>query len=290
MELICVGSCGLHTLHNAFKCGFSAWQLDKLLKAMHTLFLNVSARRRGLHHSNQVYCVPPFFCAHRWVENLPVVERALKVWPSLLLYMESVKSKKLSNPGTASYVAAAMKDPLILAKLQFYVALARTFTPFLKKYQTDEPVLPFLPKDLTELMRRFIKREVLHDITALQLTKLDVTDKTIWLSPQDISIGLGAESVLKEMKEAEECLQELKVKRRRIQEVCEGLADRLAKEAERKAGSKMADLISRSNLLRRVHKERLTLLAVHGPVHTAGKSGPNPIFLGSSDQVRLLQE
>ena len=39
-----------------------------------------------------------------------------------------------------------------MAKLQFYAALARTFTPFLKKYQTDEHVLPFLPKDLTELM------------------------------------------------------------------------------------------------------------------------------------------
>lgn len=55
------------------------------------------------------------------------------------------------------------------------------------------------------------------------------------------------------------------MKRRHIQEVCEGLArdaDRLAEEAERKAGSKMADLISRSNLLRRGHKEKLTELAV----------------------------
>lgn len=60
----------------------------------------------------------------------------------------------LSVSFSASYdtVVAAIKDPLILAKLQFYAALARTFTPFLKKYQTDEPVLPFLPKDLTELM------------------------------------------------------------------------------------------------------------------------------------------
>ncbi|XP_028309552.1 uncharacterized protein LOC114467421 isoform X1 [Gouania willdenowi] len=203
VQLICVGSCGLHTLHNAFKCGFSAWQLDKLLRAMHTLFHNVPARREDYITITKSSVFPLSFCAHRWVENLPVVERALAVWPSLLLYMEAVKTKRLSNPGTASYdtVAAAIKDPLILAKLQFYAALARTFTPFLKKYQTDNPVLPFLPKDLTELMmsllRRFIKREVLHDITALQLTKLDVTDKTIWLSPQDISIGLGAESVLK---------------------------------------------------------------------------------------------
>ncbi|XDV29264.1 hypothetical protein PO909_032401 [Leuciscus waleckii] len=69
-----------------------------------------------------------------------------------------------------------------------------------------------------------------------------------------------AKSQALKRKEAEDCLQELKVKRR-----CEGLArdaDRLAEEAERKARSKMADLISRSNLLRRGHKEKLTELAV----------------------------
>ncbi|KAL2085046.1 hypothetical protein ACEWY4_020564 [Coilia grayii] len=224
VQLICVGSCGLHTLHNAFKCGFNAWQLDKLLRAMHTLFHNVPARREDFITVTKSSVFPLSFCAHRWVENLPVVERALAVWPSLLLYLEAVKTKRLSNPGTASYdtVAAAMKDPLILAKLEFYAALARTFTPFLKKYQTDEPVLPFFPKDLAELMmsllRRFIKREVLHKITALQLTKLDVTDKTIWLSPQDISIGLGAESVLKVIKGAE--LRVLEFRRECIQGLC----------------------------------------------------------------------
>ncbi|XP_078027544.1 uncharacterized protein LOC117265688 [Epinephelus lanceolatus] len=224
VQLVCVGSCGLHTLHNAFKCGFTAWQLDKLLRAMHTLFHNVPARREDYITVTKSSVFPLSFCAHRWVENLPVVERALVVWLSLLLYMETVKTKKLPNPGTASYdtFEAAMKDPLILAKLQFYTALARTFTPFLKKYQTDEPVLPFLSKDLTELMmslfRRFIKREVLHDITALQLTKLDVTDKTIWLSPQDISVGLGAESVLKSIKGAE--LRVLEFRRECMQGLC----------------------------------------------------------------------
>ena len=66
-------------------------------------------------------------------------------------------------------------------------------------------------------------------------------------------------------KEAEDGLQELKSKRRRIQEVSEGLvrdADRLAEEAEGKAGSKMADLITRSNILRKGHKEKLAELDV----------------------------
>lgn len=66
-------------------------------------------------------------------------------------------------------------------------------------------------------------------------------------------------------KEAEDCLQELRVKRRRIQEVSEGLvkdADKLAEEAEGKAGSKMADLITRSNILRKGYKEKLAELAL----------------------------
>lgn len=41
----CVGSCRLHMLLNAFKCNFIAWQLDNLLRALHTLFHNVPARR-----------------------------------------------------------------------------------------------------------------------------------------------------------------------------------------------------------------------------------------------------
>lgn len=55
------------------------------------------------------------------------------------------------------------------------------------------------------------------------------------------------------------------MKRRRIQEVSEGLvkdADRLAEEAEGKAGSKMADLITRSNILRKGYTEKLAELAL----------------------------
>ncbi|XP_073321500.1 uncharacterized protein [Pagrus major] len=73
-----------------------------------------------------------------------------------------------------------------------------------------------------------------------------------------------AEAKAQKRKGAEDQLQELRMKRRRLQEVSEGLvrdADRLAEEAEGKAGSKMADLISRSNLLRRGHKEKLAELA-----------------------------
>lgn len=73
-------------------------------------------------------------------------------------YVDAVKQKKLPHPGTAPYdtVEAAQADPLISAKLQFFLAISRTFNPFLTKYQTDEPVLPFLAKDLSELIKVII--------------------------------------------------------------------------------------------------------------------------------------
>ncbi|XP_072568863.1 uncharacterized protein [Paramormyrops kingsleyae] len=116
------------------------------------------------------------------------------------------------------------------AKMHFFMTVARTFHPFMKKYQTDESVMPFLGKDLAELikslLRRCVKREVLQDITPFQLTKLDTSDKTLLLLPQKIDIGLGAEAAVKASKSAElvvlkfrrDCLQGLSNIVRKAQE------------------------------------------------------------------------
>ncbi|XP_030196025.1 uncharacterized protein LOC115548177 isoform X1 [Gadus morhua] len=205
VQLVNVGSCGLHTLHNAFKCGFSMWQLEKVLRGMHYLFHNTPARRDDFIALTKSSVFPLPFCGHRWIENLPVVERAIEVWPSLVTYVDAVRTKKVPNPGTASFdtIEAAKQDPLILPKLQFFMAISRTFTPFLTKYQTDAPVMPFLCKDLVELfqsmLRRFVKREHLQNITPVQLVRLDVADQKIWVNLKEADIGLGAEAALKDL-------------------------------------------------------------------------------------------
>lgn len=155
LQLIPVGSCGLHTLHNAVKLGLSMWHMDKLLRALHTLFHNVPARREDFTTITKANIFPLAFCGHRWLENLPVVERALEIWPSVKLYVDAVRQKQVTNPGTASFdtVVAALKDPLTQAKFHFFLTVARIFHPFLKKYQSDEPLMPFLCKDLTELLK-----------------------------------------------------------------------------------------------------------------------------------------
>lgn len=83
-----------------------------------------------------------------------MAERAVDIWPMLSIYIDAVEKKKVPNPNTASYdtILSTQSDDFIIAKLHFFLLVARSFGPFLTKYQTDEPVLPFLAKDLTELL------------------------------------------------------------------------------------------------------------------------------------------
>ena len=76
----------------------------------------------------------------------------------LLTYIDAVEKKKVPSPNTASYnsIFAARGNDFMAPKLQFFLSVARSFNPFLTKYQTDEPVLPFLAKDLTELLMAII--------------------------------------------------------------------------------------------------------------------------------------
>lgn len=111
----------------------------------------------------------------------------------------------MPNPNTASCdtILAARDDDFIIPKLQFFLSVARSFNPFLTKYQTDEPVLPFLAKDLKELLmallRLFVKRELLQDRSALQMITIQVSEEKNWVSLKNVDIGLGAESAIKVM-------------------------------------------------------------------------------------------
>ena len=78
-QLTDLGTCGLHTAHNAFKHGQKAsdWQLKILMSSMSKIFYEAPGRcadyktyrcyREGLPHA---------IITHRWVENDVVVKKA----------------------------------------------------------------------------------------------------------------------------------------------------------------------------------------------------------------------
>ena len=48
-----------------------------------------------------------------------------------------------------------------------------------------------------DLLRRFVKRELLEDRGLLQLIKIQVSEEKNWVSLEHVDIGLGAESAIK---------------------------------------------------------------------------------------------
>ena len=82
---------------------------------------------------------PKKFCSTRWVEDVGVGKRAIEMWPHLTKYVKEMMKKKTSEiPSCSSFEVvrdAINNDPLVLAKLHFFVFVAELMKPYLTKYQ-----------------------------------------------------------------------------------------------------------------------------------------------------------
>jgi len=58
--------------------------MEKFLRPLHTIFNNMPARREDFcnHTKSKIFALP--FCGHLRIENLPVAERALVIWPDMM--------------------------------------------------------------------------------------------------------------------------------------------------------------------------------------------------------------
>lgn len=77
---------------------------------------------------------PLKFCAHRWIEDLPVAE-----WDISTEIYEPLQKFSKVEPTAVSYliVKMAVGDPLFEAKLQFFIYMTRLLRSFLEGFQKD---------------------------------------------------------------------------------------------------------------------------------------------------------
>ena len=222
-HLINIGSCGLHIIHGAYKKGLEStgWDLSNILSSFYRNFKDSPARREDLQKVLDVPempLMPMKFCKTRWVENVAVLERALCVLPNMTTYVKAVDAKKIPKPGTKTYetVRNACKDPLLEAKLQFALSVANEVTPFLRLYQTDKPMIPFMAADLYNMMKNILSRccksnVIQNATTVLKLANIDIDDDELYESDcKKIDVGFSAEKLLKKLTAAEvSCLQKM---------------------------------------------------------------------------------
>lgn len=172
-QMLNIGSCGLHVTHGAFKLGVDAskWDTPSLLRSVHSLFNETPARREDYTQVTGSSVFGRNFCNTRWLENVPVAERVLEMWPHLKVYVAAAKRGAVPLPTTKAFACAmqAIQDPLTEVRLHVFVSIAKGITPFLTMYQTDRPMIPFPASDihrlLTQLLGRFLETDAIENMT-----------------------------------------------------------------------------------------------------------------------------
>lgn len=203
-----LGSCGLHTVHNAFRAGIKAtkWNVVPFLRSLYNLFKHVPARRADYTHYSNSKVFPKKFCDIRWVENVVVSARAIEILPFVIKYIQGVKKDK-KEPKCDSYVivASAIEDKFLKAKLTFFQFLASFIEPFLVQFQSDDCLAPLLYESivtlLQEIMQNFVAANVFES-TNLKSVDLKKSENLIFYN--DINIGCATKRAIRECKNIKE--------------------------------------------------------------------------------------
>lgn len=86
-------SCGVHILHNSFKRGMdgTGWQVSSFLSSLYYLFKDAPARREDFISISGSPLMPLKFVSYRWLENVPVCQRALMLWDNVADYVKATE-------------------------------------------------------------------------------------------------------------------------------------------------------------------------------------------------------
>ena len=168
-----LGSCGMHVVHGAFQTGIKAsdWSLEKVMKAMWRLFHDSPARRDVYIRLNSSELFPLRFYPTRRVEDEDVASRAIVTWPfvvNVIRHFQSLcPSKRSQKNGSFDTLVLHHTDSLMLIKFQFFQDIANLLNVYLKQFQTDNPMIPFisdtLEKVMRQLMKMFLRRKVVDE-------------------------------------------------------------------------------------------------------------------------------
>ena len=201
-----IGSCSLHIISGSLNAGVteSGWEIDKVMKSMWRLLSDSPARREIYFQQSKSGKVPLQFSATRWVENEDTAERACLVWPDIVLVINHFSTKSKSNqPKNKSYerLTQCVNDKLIPLKLLFFKEIAGILNNFLRPFQTENPMVPFLSDAYEDLLRKLMKMFLLRShVDAAQtpraLIKVDVKKKDVQLPLNQLRLPTSVKAAI----------------------------------------------------------------------------------------------
>lgn len=144
-------------------------------------------------------------CSIRWVENSIVINCAIDVIPHIKKYIDGVKNKPPQSKNFTQ-VSEFLKDDFLLAKLHFMLTVTTELEPFLRMFQSNKPLLPFLYMELMTMLKNIMKRFIIANVmdlatTDTELMQVDLREKDNYIAIKKIDVGFGARAQLPDKNE-----------------------------------------------------------------------------------------
>lgn len=140
-------------------------------------------------------------CAIRWVENSSVINSAIDFIPHIKKYIDGVKNKPLQQSKSFVQVSDFVKHDILLAKLHFMLTVTTELEPFLRMFQSNKPLLPFLYMELMNMLKNIMQRFIIGKvmdlaITNTELMQVDIRNKENYIAINKIDVGFSARAQL----------------------------------------------------------------------------------------------
>ena len=152
------------------------------------------------------------FCGTRWVKNKQVADRTFLVWSNIIKITKFwMGPPKCKQPKWKSFTV--LTDPVfdlfMPTKMQFFSYVASLLEPYLKSYQSDAPLVPFMYFDMknlvTAIMKLFVKQDKIKDCkTASDLLEFPLASSEVHCKDKEVSLGFATENSLSELKKSDQ--------------------------------------------------------------------------------------
>ena len=209
--LVDLGSCSIHTIHNAFgkgleKCGK---EIEQLCMDLHALFKYSAARREDFREVQiEMDLDLTNFLQHtvvRWLSIGPAVKRILEQWEAVPQFLTDLAKDPKKLPRSINFKRVHMminaKEKMVTrVLLEFLNDVIPVFEQFLLLFQRASPVIHIVYDSmcdiLVRLLRRFMKGQAVEKRYGSDLTSIECQDVKLQLPDKSIVIGKGAREAL----------------------------------------------------------------------------------------------
>ncbi|CAF0949463.1 unnamed protein product [Adineta ricciae] len=204
-NLLLIGSCNLHVVHNGFKSGLSSasWHVENVCTEIYSWFKQSPARKEDLvdtihDFDDLMEKTLLYFTITRWVLLGKVITRVLTLWEPLcdyfLDFLPTTQKVQIQKNDKYDKIKSNLTSNVIKIRLRFVLFLCENiFDQFLTWFQQEGPLIHLLHHELTRLfstvLMKFLKSDYVCEKSGSDLLDLDFKLSEKQLTNKQIRIG-----------------------------------------------------------------------------------------------------